>query len=46
MRALRAMVLAALLALASVPAVFADGDGGGYNIPVSPDQVQQDEVPA
>ena len=28
MRALRSMALAALLALASVTAVFADGDGG------------------
>ena len=40
MRALRSMALAALLALASVTAVFAD-DGGGFDVPPSVEQQEQ-----
>ena len=42
MRALRAMALAALLALASVTTAFA-GDGGGMSLPERPDPYQIDQ---
>ena len=45
MRALRAMALAALLAIGTVTAVFAD-DSGGYYVPQTPDRVDQAELVA